>query len=442
MGIFKAYDIRGTYPDQINEATAERIGRATAVHLGAKTLVVGRDVRLSSPEVAAAVARGMTSAGCDVVDIGRVTTPMSYFAIAKYGYDGAVMVTASHNPPQYTGFKISREKSIPLSESTGLQNIKELVDADRPVKPARPGTVRAQDIRAAYVEHVRGFLRTPRPLKMVVDTANGCVGMFFHDVVHGLPFQIVPLCFEPDGNFPNHEPNPSKDENVVHLRERIRAEKAQLGVAFDGDGDRCLFFDENGDRIPTDMVTILLARDFLRRSPGSAVVYDLRSSWAVPEEIRRAGGVPIRERVGHSFMKATLRKHDGVFGGELAGHYYFRDHAYADSGLITFACMLNVVSESAGPASELTRAFQRYHATGEINFHIEDKDAKIAELKRTFADGRADELDGITVEYDDWWFNVRKSNTEPLLRLNLEARTAEKLKEARNKMFAILGKPE
>lgn len=442
MGIFKAYDIRGKVPAELDEALARKIGSATARFLRARTLVVGRDVRLSSPSIAAAAAEGICDAGCDVVDIGLCTTPMTYFAVGRYGYDGAAMTTASHNPPEYNGFKISREKAVPLSEDTGIRDIERLVRSGDLAPALRRGTRTSRDIRADYVRHVLSFARDIRPLKIVVDTANGCVGTIFQDVAKALPLQIVPLFFEPDGRFPNHEPNPLKEENLSALKAKLREERADLGAAFDGDGDRCMFVDETGVRAPNDLLTALIARDFLSRRPGAAVVYDLRSSWVVREEIERAGGKPIRERVGHAFIKGTMRKHDAVVGGELSGHYYFGDNFFADSGLIAFISILNVISASGGPLSRLIAPLRRYEATGEVNFHVEDKDGKIAELRRAFADGRHDDLDGITVEYPDWWFNVRKSNTEPLLRLNLEARTGKGLVQAREKLLAILGKPE
>lgn len=458
MGIFKAYDIRGRTPAELDEALARRIGAATARFLNARTILVGRDVRLSSPALAAALAEGICDAGCGVVDIGLCTTPMTYFGVGRFGYSGAVMTTASHNPPEYNGFKISREKAIPLSEDTGLREIEKIVldhadgsgpspatpgDRERNASPAR-GIRTTRDIRADYIRHVRTFARPLRPLKIVVDTANGCVGTLFLDAVAGLPIEIVPLFFEPDGRFPNHEPNPLKEENLAAIKAKMRETNADLGAAFDGDGDRCMFLDERGVRAPNDLLTAIIARDALSRDHGAAVVYDLRSSWVVREEIERAGGKPIRERVGHAFIKGTMRKHHAALGGELSGHYYFHfdKDVYADSGLVAFFSILNVISESGLPLSKLIAPLQRYHATGELNFHVEDKDAKIAELKRVFADGRQDELDGVTVEYPDWWFNVRKSNTEPLLRLNLEAKTPALLADGKARLLPLLGKPE
>jgi phosphomannomutase len=441
MSIFKAYDIRGIYPKELDEKMAGRIGAAFARFLGAKKFAVGRDVRLSSESLAKALMGGITSEGGSVADIGISTTPMLNFAVGKYGFDGGIETTASHNPGEYNGFKLCREKAIPLSEDHGIGDIAKIVSggADKNAgKPSKSGGIEKKDIVADYKKHLTGLLAAPKPLKIVVDTANGTVGTIFPKVFDELPGTVIPLFFEPDGRFPNHEPNPLKDENVKDLVAAVKKHKADLGVAFDGDGDRCMFIDEKGGRVSSDLATALFARHFLRKNKGSAVIYDLRSSRIVAEEIRKAGGVPVKERVGHAFMKATLRKHDGVFGGELSGHFYFRDHFFTDCGMMAFVTMLNVLSEEKAMLSELVRPLKKYSATGEINFTVQDKDAKIEQLSSKFADGKQDRLDGITVEYDNWWFNVRKSNTEPLLRLNLEADTAGLMEEARKKVVDVI----
>jgi phosphomannomutase len=434
MGIFKAYDIRGRHGSEIDEAFAERLGSATVRFLGARRIAVGRDVRLSAPSIAAAVARG---AGCEVIDIGLCTTPMLYFAVGHLGLDGGIMVTASHNPPGDIGFKICRERAFPIGEKTGLREIERL-SAE---KPAGGSTLAPRTIVAEYREHLRRHLTKVPRLKVAIDTAHGAVGAHFDAIFGDLPLDLVRLCWAPDGRFPSHEPNPIKDENVRDLVEAVRESGAGLGVAFDGDGDRCMFFAPDGSRIGGDLVTVLLARVELRKHPGAAVVYDLRSSRVVPEEIRKAGGRPIRERVGHSFIKETMKKNDAVLGGELSGHYYFRDHYFADSGLMAFAKFLDLLGHEGRPVDELLAPLRRTSATGEINFRVADKDALMRTLAETFRDGRQDTLDGITVEYDDWWFNVRASNTEPFLRLNLEAATAERLAETRARLLAILGTP-
>jgi phosphomannomutase len=434
MPVFKAYDIRGKYPSEIDESLAERLGGAVVRFLKARRIAVGRDVRLSAPSIAAAVAKG---AGCEVVDIGLCTTPMLYFAVGHLGLDGGVMVTASHNPPGDIGFKICRERAFPLSEKTGLKEVEKL-SAD----PAAGGsTITPRAIQSEYRAHLRKHIEKAPKLKIAVDTAHGSVGVHFDAIFGDLPVEFVRLCWKPDGNFPSHEPNPLKDENVRDLQEAMKTSGADLGVAFDGDGDRCMFLGPGGTRIGCDLVTILLARSELRRHPGSAIVYDLRSSRVVPEEIRKAGGRPIRERVGHSFIKETMKKNDAVFGGELSGHFYFRDHYFADSGMMAFAKLLDLLGREGKPIDDLLAPLRRTSATGEINFKVAEKDALMKALAQTFKDGRQDTLDGITIEYDDWWFNVRASNTEPYLRLNLEANTRELLEAKRAQLYKILGNP-
>ncbi|RPH49733.1 MAG: phosphomannomutase/phosphoglucomutase [Planctomycetota bacterium] len=434
MPVFKAYDVRGKYPTEIDESLAERLGGAVVRFLKARRIAVGRDVRLSAPSIAAAVAKG---AGCEVVDIGLCTTPMLYYAVGKLGLDGGVMVTASHNPPGDIGFKICREKAFPIGEKTGLKEI----EAMAAEKAAGGSTIRTLSIQADYRTHLRRQIEAVPKMRIAVDNAHGAVGAHFDALFGDLPIDFVRLCWEPDGRFPTHEPNPLKDENVRDLQEAMKKTGADLGAAFDGDGDRCMFFGPGGVRIGCDLVTILIARSELRRHPGSAIVYDLRSSRVVPEEIRKAGGRPIRDRVGHSFIKETMKKNDAVFGGELSGHFYFREHYFADSGMMAFAKVLDLLGREKKPIDELLAPLRRTSATGEINFKVADKDALIRRLLETFPDGRIDKLDGITIEYDDWWFNVRASNTEPYLRLNLEANTPELLETKRSRLFAILGNP-
>ncbi len=435
MGIFKAYDVRGKYPGEINEEFAERLGGAVARFLGARRIAVGHDARISAPSIADAAAKG---AGCEVVHIGLCTTPMLSFAVGHLDLDGGIMVTASHNPPDDIGFKICRRKAAPVGERTGLQEIRNLSE-----QPAPGGSkIVRRELVNEYREHLRGKLASVPDMKVVVDTAHGSVGPYFDSVFGDLPLRIVRLCFEPDGRFPSHQPNPLKDENVRDLVAAMKETRAELGVAFDGDGDRCIFFSPGGARIRSDLVTVLLARSELRRHPGAAIVYDLRSSRVVPEEIRRAGGVPVRERVGHSFIKETMKARDAVLGGELSGHYYFRDHFFADSGMMAFAKLLDLLGREKIPIDEMLAPLRRTASTGEINFEVADKRAVMDRIAREFKDGRQDTLDGITVEYDDWWFNVRPSNTEPLLRLNLEADTPEKLEEARRRLLPLLGNPD
>lgn len=443
MSIFKAYDIRGKYPGELNEEMAFRIGYAVARFIDGEPIALGRDVRTSAPSIARAVAGGIAAAGKQVVDIGLATTPMLYFAVGHNRYAGGIIVTASHNPPEYIGMKICREEAIPIGEASGLQEIKRIayaadVSKKIPETVAGPTKVVVDD----YRRHVLGFIAERRPMKIVVDTANGVVGPYFLKVFGDLPCEFTSLYPEPDGRFPNHEPDPLKDKNIRTAAETIRAKGADLGVAFDGDGDRCIFIDEKGERITSDLVMALLARQLLSRKKGRAVVYDVRSSWVVREEVEKAGGVAIRDRVGHAFMKATMRKHNAIIGGELSGHFYFADNYFADSGMLAFAVFYDYLSSDGRKASEIVRELRRYAASGEINFHVEEKDAKIEEIASIYKEGRQDRIDGITVQFDDWWFNVRKSNTEPLLRLNVEAKTASLLAEKQAEVARHLGTPE
>jgi len=440
-GIFKSYDIRGTYPDQINEEVARKIGQGFAQFIKAEAIVVGRDMRKMAEPIAAALAEGITLTGTDVIDIGLVSTECTYFAVAHYGYGGAAMTTASHNPPEWIGFKLSRENAVPISYETGIANIERNVLNGLLPPALAKGKVTQRDVLEDYVRHVLTFAEELRPLRVVVDAGNGMAGKTVPLVAPHLPCEIIGMYFKPDGSFPNHEANPLRHENLRDLQTRVRERGADVGVAFDGDADRCVFVDEGGDAVACDIVTALLARHVLSKHPNAPIVYDLRSSWAVCEEITAAGGKPVRERVGHAHIKARMRKEKAAFGGELSGHYYFRDNYYADSGLIAMIEMLNLLSAADVPLSKLVGAIKRYHATGEINFTVENPDAKLRQIKSVFSDGRIDELDGVTVEYDDWWFNVRKSNTEPLLRLNLEGRTHSLMNEGKERVVKVIREP-
>jgi phosphomannomutase len=441
MSIFKAYDIRGIYGKEVDLATSEAIGAAYAKFVGAKRVVVSNDMRASSPEVKAALIRGITSQGCDVIDVGLGETPMLYFAVGHLGADGGVAVTASHNPAQYTGFKMVREQAIPLSGDLGIKEIEAMVRGGKIPPAAHTGKVTTRNVDAEYMAHVKKFMKPWRPLKMVIDYANGMGGHLLPTILATTPLSIESLYPELDGTFPNHEANPLKDENIHELAERVRASGAHLGASFDGDADRCAFVDEKGVRVPSDIITALIARSLVPREKGTAVVYDLRSSDVVPEEVSRLGGRPIRERVGHSFMKAVLRREGGLFGGELSGHFYFRENYYSDSGIIALVEVLNILGADPRPFSEVVRELRKYPSTGEINFEVEDKDAVIQRLAKTYAHGKIDYLDGITVRLPGWWFNVRKSNTEPLLRLNLEATDPPLFESKKAEILAFLGKP-
>jgi phosphomannomutase len=402
-------------------------------------------MRPHSPELAKALADGIRSTGMNVIDVGMVDTSFIYFAVNHLDTVGGIMVTASHNPINYNGFKISGPKARPIGSATGLDDIKRIASILRVGKTGLQGSYATQDLWADYRHHVLQFLDLKRPLRVVVDASNGMAGKMVPAVFGNVPnLQIIPLLFEITGSF-THDPNPLVEANLDMLKEQMALSQPDLGVCFDGDADRCFFLDETATTVTCDLVTALLAKDFLAKpqNKGSAIVYDLRSSHVVPDEISAAGGSPRRERVGHAFMKKTLAETKAVFGGELSGHFYFRDNFYADSGAIAFARLLSVLSAQDKPLSHLIQPLKRYAHSGEINFRVEDKDAKIRELAEAYKAGKVDYLDGITVDLEGagWWFNVRKSNTEPLLRLNLEARTQDLLNEKFQELKKLLGEP-
>ncbi|MEZ5976650.1 MAG: phosphomannomutase/phosphoglucomutase [Planctomycetota bacterium] len=451
MGIFKAYDIRGTVPDQLDEELGRRIGRSFARLLGAKRLVVGQDMRTHSPGIADAVSAGIRDEGCDVVRLGLASTPMTYYAIGSIDCDGGLCVTASHNPGQYNGMKLCGRGATPISRDNGIADIERMCGEAQPAPVAERGGEERVDLLAAYADHVAGFARIGRPVSLAIDAGNGMAGHTLPSILERLPqVESHAVLMEPDGRFPVHEANPLKEENLDLVREVVREHGTRLGVAFDGDADRCCFVDEQGATLTADLMTALIARQLLAERGPHPILYDLRSSWVVKEEIAKAGGEPIRERVGHSFIKATMRKRGALFGGELSGHFYFRENFTTDSGVIAMVTALSVLDAPANRGralSEIAADLRRYHATGEINFEVEDKDAAIAEIRSKYADGKQDDLDGITVEFgglgddDWWWFNVRASNTEPLLRLNLEARRAETRDRRRDELIRLLGHP-
>jgi phosphomannomutase len=452
--IFKAYDVRATYLNPLNEDAAWKVGHATAQFLkrsrqGADrvkledTIVVGRDMRPSSPSLAKALIDGISSVGMNVIDVGMIDTSFMYFAINYLDAVGGIQTTASHNPVQYNGFKISGPKATPIGAASGLDDIKRIASSLRPGQTGLSGKLESRDLWVEYRKHVLQFLQLKRPIRVVVDASNGMAGKMVPAVFDGVAdLHIIPVLFEITGSF-THEPNPLVEENLAQLKQRIGQEKPDLGVCFDGDADRCVFVDENEKMIGCDIITALLARDFLQmpQNKGSTIVYDLRSSHAVADEVKAAGGIPRRDRVGHAFMKKTLAETKAVFGGELSGHFYFRDNFYADSGAIAFARVLSVLSAQSKPLGELVAPLHRYSQSGEVNFRVEDKDGKIRELADLYKKFQVDYLDGITVDIGDWWFNVRKSNTEPLLRLNLEAKTPAIMEAKFTELKKILGEP-
>ena len=439
--VFKAYDVRGLYGAELDEEGAYAIGRAFVEQFELGRIAVGRDMRLSAPAMAAAVREGSADAGAEVLDLGLVGTEMTYFATGELRLDGAVMVTASHNPKQYTGMKIVRAGALPVGGESGLLDIRDRAVAARWRDTAR-GEVREVDIWPQFVDRVLSFVDVDaiQPLRVVIDAANGMAGAMLPPVLARLPMLDVVACyFDPDGSFPNHEPNPLLPENREFIVRKSREEGADFGVAFDGDADRCFFVDDSGEFVPGDFTTALFAELMLAREPGAKVIYDVRASWAVPETIEAAGGVPLVNRVGHAFIKQRMREEHALFGGEVSAHYYFREFSQADSGTIPFLLMCELVSRR-GKLSEVLRPFrERYFITGEINTPVANVGAKLDELETIYGrEGEVSHLDGLSVDGDGWHFNVRPSNTEPLLRLNLEALSESLMEQKRDEVLAVI----
>ena len=439
--VFKAYDVRGIYPAELDEAGARAIARAYVEQFEPKRIAVGRDMRTMSPSMAAAAIAGAEEAGCDVADIGMVGTEMTYFAVDHLGLDGGIMVTASHNPKEYTGMKIVRRGALPVGGDSGLFDVRDRALTGT-VSLNGHGTVTTVDVYPAFVERVLSFVDVPsiRPLRVVIDAANGMAGAMLPPILERLPLETVRCFFEPDGTFPNHAPNPLLPENREFIVRKTLDEHADLGVAYDGDADRCFFVDDTGEFVPGDFVTALFAESILEKEPGGKIIYDVRASWAVPETIERAGGVPLLNRVGHAFFKERMRKDGAVFGGEVSAHYYFRDFSQADSGTVPFLLMVELLSKRGEKLSELLRPYrERYFLTGELNTPVKDVPVKLQELKERFGpEGTVSHLDGISVDAPDWHMNVRPSNTEPLLRLNLEARSEELMERKRDEVLDVI----
>jgi phosphomannomutase len=438
--VFKAYDVRGIYPDQLDEAGAEAIGRAYVEQFEPRRMAVGRDMRLSSPAMQEAFMRGAAAAGAEILDLGLVGTEMVYFAVGSLGLEGGAMVTASHNPKQYTGMKLVRRGALPVGGESGLLDVRERAMSGARHRTRPEGTVAEYDIWPAYVDRVLSFVDVAaiKPLKVVIDAANGMAGTMLPPVLERLPIDAVRCYFEPDGSFPNHEPNPLLPENREFIVRKTLEEEADLGVAFDGDADRCFFVDDTGEFVPGDFVTALFAGSVLDKEPGAKIIYDVRASRAVPDTIESGGGTALVNRVGHAFIKARMRKEDAAFAGEVSGHYYFRDFSQADSGVVPFLLMLELISKRGRLSEILAPLRSRYFITGELNTPVPDVALKLQELKERFADGRVSHLDGISVDYDDWHFNVRPSNTEPLLRLNLEAMSEELMEQKRDEVLEVI----
>jgi len=444
--IFKAYDVRGVYPSEVNEEAARAIGAAFVVYLDAKRIAVGRDMRLSSPTLAEAFIDGATSQGAVVVDYGMIATDMLYFAVAREGHDGGVQITASHNPKQYNGMKMVRREAFPLSGDAGLAEIRDMIAGNRlPQSAAARGRVTTDNILDAYVEHVMSFIDPSviRPFNVVLDAGSGMGALVAPRLFERLPCKTTALCFTIDGRFPTHESNPLIEENRRDIVERVIADRADIGIAWDGDADRCFFIDGAGDFISGDFITALLAEAFLMKHPGSTVIYDLRASYAVRDVVARYGGMSLMNRVGHAFFKARMRETNAIFGGEVTGHYYFRDNFYADNGFIPALLMLELMSKKGQSLHELVEPLSaKYFISGEINTKLSSMDAvpaKLDQIAAKYNDARQYKLDGLSVEYPDWHFNVRPSNTEPLLRLNLESTLSNEQMEAkRDEVLALI----
>ncbi len=444
--VFKAYDVRGIYPSELDEEGARAIGRAYAEQFEPKQIAVGRDMRLSSPSMHQALVAGAASAGADVLDVGMIGTEMLYYAVGELGLDGGVTITASHNPKDYTGAKIVRRGALPVGSDSGLLDIRDralsLQGGDKGQTPDVAGRVESGELYAGFVEKVLSFIdpETVERRRVVIDAANGMAGAMLPPILERLPLDAVPCFFEPDGSFPNHEPNPLLPENREFIVHKVRKERADLGIAFDGDADRCFFVDDTGEFVPGDFVTALLAETMLEKEPGATIIYDVRASWAVRDTVERLGGTPVMSRVGHAFIKLLMREVDALFAGEVSGHYYFRDFYQADSGTIPALLMLELVSKRGRKLSEILRPLrERYFLTGEINTPVADVALTLQRLKEHFAsEGGISHLDGVSVTSDEWHLNVRPSNTEPLLRLNLEALDRELMERKRDEALAVI----
>jgi phosphomannomutase len=441
MGVFKSYDIRGIYNEEWDSDLAYRIGFYLPHLLETDRILVGRDARESSGEIFDTLSRGIRDAGCDVTDIGLCSTPSLYFATAHFDYGGSVMITASHNPPHYNGFKISRAQAVPVGYDTGLDRLEQMV-RQPPSPVSAPGKSSTLDIRRAYLRHLEPYIEAVGEIQAVIDCSDGMASVFIHDVTRNVQGRIITMYDQPDGKFPHHPPNPLIEANLTDVKQRTLAEKADLGICFDGDGDRVMFVDENGRFVSPDLIIALLGLHFFRQSgrdhSGEVVTYDVRTSRSVVEYVEALGGKPVICKVGHSHAKKLLRDTGGIYGGELAGHYYFKENWYVDSAALALVRFLEILSSSGKKASELVDAVARYPSTGETNFEVEDKDAVIDRISKEFSDAEQNMLDGLTCEYPDWWLNLRKSNTEPLLRLIVEAKDQATLDAAKERVIPLI----
>jgi phosphomannomutase len=438
--IFKAYDIRGIYPGELDEEVAYQIGNAFVKYLKPDEVVLGRDMRLSSEALRNSLVQGITESGSDVIDIGLCSTDALYFTVGKFGYDSGIMITASHNPKEYNGMKMCKKEAVPLSGKEGIEQIKEVILKGGFLITKKKGEIRKQDIQADYIQHLLSFIQPQnvKSFKIAIDAGNGIAGKILPELFSYLPCQIIPMFFELDGSFPNHPPSPIEPENIAPLRQKVLEEKADLGVAFDGDADRMFLVDEKGSTLGGDIVTALVAKNMLKKEKGATILYNVPCSRIVPRIIEQNGGKPIRTPVGHALIKPLMKKYNAIFGGEHSGHFYFRKNFYADSGLIALLVCLELLSEDDKPLSQLVSSIDPYFRTGEINSRVEDIPEKLKNIESYYKDANFDHLDGLTVAYPDWWFNLRPSNTEPLIRLNLEADTEELMEQKKSEVLNLI----
>ena len=446
QNIFKAYDIRGLYPEEINEDAAYRIGWGFIEflknngELPGRKIIIGRDARLSSDSLFEALCEGIISQAVDVIDIGKSSTPLFYWAVINEKADGGIMITASHNPAQYNGFKVCGRAAVVFGLESGLRSIRELAGkTEKAIISPYQGKIISKNLISEFIDFVskKESLERIKPLKIVFDCGNGMIGSELFGLVKKIPGQTDILFGEPDGSFPNHEANPSKQENLKTLKEKVLAQKADLGIAFDGDGDRIVFLDENGEQIRGDLIAALIAKEVLQKEKGKKILYEVRTGKIVPETIKEYGGIPVIGRPGHTLMKEQMRNENIFFGGELTGHYFFQELGNVENPLIVMIEILSILGRGQS-FSQVIAPFKKYFSSGEINFEVQDADKIIAEIEKHFSDGQVKKIDGLTVEYPDWWFNLRKSNTEPLVRLNIETNTRELMEEKKGKIVELI----
>ncbi len=441
MGIFKAYDIRGIYPQELDEDKVYRIGKAYVEFLKPKRIAIGRDVRSSSESLFEALVKGITEQGCDVVDIGLSSTPMLYFSVVEYGYDGGIMITASHNPKEYNGLKIVREKSIPINEGDGLEDIEKIYEKNEFKESEKKGQLIKKEILDDYTNFALSFvdLNSIKSLKVVMDASNGMAGIAAKNIFEKTNIEMIPMYLEPNGEFPNHPPNPMLEEARQEASKKVIENKADFGVMWDGDADRSIFIDNKGKFIDGGFLTGIIADEILKEYPESMIVYDLRASWFVRDIIEKNNGKYKLSRAGHPFFKQIMREFDSPFSGEISGHYFYRyKDTYFEDGIVTALKVIEILSKKDKSISELLIPTEKYFVIPETNIKVEDKKGVMKKLEKEFSDGNIYHIDGVSVEYDDWHFNVRPSNTEPLLRLNLEAKTKQKMEEMRDKVLKII----